>query len=121
MNGQSHGIAGSAVHFDQFTFMLNSDRSEIRAIFEFVDHDVSDVSSQRFNGRFEQVVSQGPWWLFTLDTTIDAGRLEQTDQDRKFLMTVHFTQKNDLLVIHFADDDPSQFHLNEHNWTPKVA
>jgi hypothetical protein len=45
---------------------------------------------------------------------IDAGGLENSDQNRKLALSIYFTKINHLLVIYLADDDARELHLNRH-------
>ena len=49
-----------------------------------------------------------------LHPAVDAGRLEDADDDREAALALHLLQHDDLLVVDLADDDPLQFHLHGH-------
>ena len=48
------------------------------------------------------------------DESVDAGRFEDADHDRKAPLAVHLAKHDHLLIVDFADDDPFQFHLHGH-------
>src|SRR5262249_25569919 len=68
----------------------------------------------------DQVVGQGPRGRGAPDAAVDAGGLEDADDDGEAAVAFHFLQHDDLLVVDFADNDPLQFHLDLHG-RPSLA
>jgi hypothetical protein len=48
------------------------------------------------------------------EAAVDRIGLAAADHDRKVPLPVHLAQDDDLLILHFADDNFVEFHLNRH-------
>ena len=61
---------------------------------------------------------QRPRRFEALHAAVDAGGLEDADQDRERARPVDFLEIDHLLIVDLADDDPGQFHRDGHGGDP---
>ena len=115
MNGQSDRVTGPAVDLDQFSVgSFDSQHGVVRVVGHARDNDVLQIRSQIRDNTFQQIVRQRSRRWRGGQTSIDAGRFEYPDQNRKRAFAVDLTQVDNLLIVNFADDDPRQLHFDEH-------
>src|SRR5262249_41984855 len=100
-NGQGDGVAGPAIHLDQLAVLANAQLGKIGVLAQFTDIDVLKIAAELFDGAGDQVVRQRPRRLLAAHAAIDAGRLEDADDDRKAAVAVHLAEHDDLLVVDF--------------------
>ena len=115
VNGQRDRVAWSAVDFDHLTVGgFDSQHRIVRVVDHAGDHDVLQLRAEFGDHALEQVVSQRPGRCRSGQPAIDAGRFEDSDQNRKRTLAADFPQVDNLLVVDFADDNPRQLHFDEH-------
>src|SRR5437870_3762129 len=111
---QCDRIARTAVDFDQFSVLANSELRVVGVVAQLVDVDILKFRAQVVDHIGDKVVGQWPWGVFFPDTASDAGRFEYADDDRKNPIAVDFLQPDHLMVDDLANDDPLKFHLYRH-------
>ena len=120
VDGQGDGVAGAAVDLNHIATALHADFGEVGVLAQVADDDVLSFAAESLDRRLEQIVSQRALRIFLFDAAVDAGRLEQADQDWKHPLAIDFAEVDHLLVVEFADDDAGKFHRHEHG-TPLVV
>src|SRR5208337_1068532 len=113
-NRQGNGVAGPAVHLDQLPIKADAQLGKIGVVAQLADEDVLQFAAHVIDDAGHQVVSQRPGRRHALDAPVDAGGLEDDDDDGKAPVAFHFFQHDYLLIVDLADDDPFQFHLDRH-------
>src|SRR5215204_1708301 len=83
-----------------------------------VDLDVIDFSTQGFDDTGEQVVGEGTGHGVALEAAVDGHSLGAADDDGELALAIDFFEPDELLVLHLADDDFVQFHLDGHVRAP---
>ena len=69
----------------------------------------------------DQIVGERTRGLNALDPAVDAGGLEQPDDDREAALAVHLAEDDDLVFVHLTDDDPAEFHVDRHGGLATVG
>ena len=113
-HSQGDGVAGPAIDFDELTLFADAQLREISVLAEFVDVDVLKIAAEIVDDAGNEIVGQGPGRLLALDATIDAGGLENADDNRKRALTFRLAQHNDVLIVDFINDDAFEFHQDGH-------
>ena len=115
MDGQSDGVAGAAVDFDHVAAGgFDSQHGVVSVIDHAGDDDVLQFGADFCDHAFQQIVRQRPRRGRGGQPSIDAGRFEDPDQNRKRTFASELAQIDHLLIVDFADDDPRQLHFDEH-------
>ena len=87
---------------------------EVRVLLQLVDDHVLQLRPQVLDHVDDQVVRQRPRRGVALHAAVDAGGLEDADEDGKGPLAPDLLQVNDLLVVPLTDNDPRQFHRDRH-------
>ena len=99
-DAQGDRVARPAVDFDQRSVVTDHQLSEERSLFQVVDLDALELSSQLVDHVRQQVVRERAGRRFALQPTVDRVRFSATDDDGKLALAGHFFQDNDLLILH---------------------
>ena len=81
---------------------------------QIVDLDPLDLTAQSLDDTGQQIVGERPRRGIALQATVDGHRLRTADDDGEFPLPIDLLEPDELLVLHLADDDLVQFHLDGH-------
>src|SRR5262249_11854075 len=117
-DSQRDRVARPAVDLDQLAFMSNAEFREIGMLAEVVDINVLQLAAHALDDAGDKVIGGRPRVGDAFDATVDAGRLEDADDDREAAVAVDFLEGDDLLLVDLTNDDPPQLHLDRHERLP---
>ena len=85
-----------------------------RMVAQVVDDNFLELAAEVADHVGQQIVRERPGRLDVLDAPVDAGRLEDADDDGEAALAVHLAQHDHLLVVDLVDDNALQLHLDGH-------
>src|SRR3954454_3611363 len=80
-DGQGDGVAGTAVNFDHFAVEADAQLGEVGMVLELADVDVAQFATEVVDDAGHQVVGQWPGRRQAAHPAVDAGRLENADDN----------------------------------------
>jgi UDP-glucose 4-epimerase len=81
---------------------------------QVVNQHVLHFAAELLDGGHDQIVRERARRFQPFHAAVDASRFEEADHNGHAALAAHFVQHNVLVVVHIADYDPPQFHLNRH-------
>src|SRR5207247_907234 len=109
------GVAGAAVDLDQLAVLADAQLGEVGVLAQVADEDVLQVAAELIDDVGDEIVGQRPGGLHALDAAVDAGGLEDADDDGEAAFAVHLPEHDDLLLVDLVDDDAFELHVDRHD------